>query len=37
MNMAPAPEILVFISVAQDPELSLSMAPDSVRLHTLNF
>jgi len=41
MNMAPAPEILVFMSVAPAPELSFFMAPApysaSVRFHTLIF
>ena len=38
---APAPQLLVFMSVAPAPELSVFMAPDpapaSVRLHTLIF
>jgi len=34
INMAPAPELLVFMSVT--PELSF-MAPASVRFHTLIF
>jgi len=41
MNMAPAPELLVFMSVATAPELSIFMdqapAPASVRFHTLMF
>jgi len=41
MNMAPAPELLVFMSVASAPELSFFMAQTpalaSVRFHTLIF
>jgi len=43
MNMGPVPELLVFMSVAQDPELSFFVAPApapttaSVRFDTLIF
>jgi len=41
MNMAPAPELLVFMSVVPALELSFFMAqapaPASVRFHTLMF
>jgi len=39
MNKAPAPELLVFMSVAPDSELFFFMAPDPapVRFHTLIF
>jgi len=43
MNMAPAPELLVFTIVTPVPELTffmapaLASAPASVRLHTLIF
>jgi len=35
--MAPAQELLVFMSVAPAPELSFFMALASVRFHTLIF
>jgi len=39
MNMAPAPELVVFMTAAPAPELSFFMAPAlaSVYFHTLIF
>jgi len=37
MNMAPASELLVFMSMAPAVELSFFMALASVRFHTLIF
>ena len=40
MNMAPAPELLVFMNMAPAPELSFfrnqAPAPASIRFHTCN-